>query len=145
MPSLNPIIFTPLGVILAHFLFFLPSSFDRSHKWTRILGGFHAGVPFNISLEVLIVLHWSHRLLGNKQHKVVAQNCLLFMSVLVLLMKQESRISDIISACITAGEGGQRDAMWKREVVREAIWRAETGEGISCCLNTAAHLLVVCS
>lgn len=104
-----------------------------------------AGVPFNISLEVLIVLHWSRRLLGNKHHKVVSQKCLLLMRVLVHLTKHESHISDIISVCITGGEEGQRDAVWKNEVVREAIWTAETEEGISCCLNTAAKLLAVCS
>lgn len=104
-----------------------------------------AGVPFNILLEVLIVLHWSHRLLGNKHHKVVSQNRLLLMRVLVHLMKHESHVLDITSACITGGEEGQRDATWKEEMVREAIWGAETEEGISCCLNTAAHLLAVCS
>lgn len=67
------------------------------------------------------------------------------MRVLVHLMNHESYILDIISACITGGEKGQRDAMWKKEMVRQAIWRAETEEGISCCLNTAANLLAVCS
>lgn len=67
-----------------------------------------AGVPFNMSLEVLIVLHWSRRLLGNKRHKVVSQNCLLLMRVLVHLMTPESHILDIISACISGGEEGQR-------------------------------------
>lgn len=57
-------------------------------------------------------------------------------------MKHESHILDFISACVTGGEEGQRDAV---EVVREAIWSAATEEGISCCLNTAANLLAVCS
>lgn len=98
MPSLNPIIFTPLGVIVTHFLFFLPS-FDRSHKWTRILMQICAGVPFNIWLQVLIVLRWPRPLPGNKQRDAVSQNFPLLTGVLVRWMKRESHILDTLSAC----------------------------------------------
>lgn len=74
MASLNQIIFTPLMVVFTHFLFFVPSSFDRSHKRTRILQGIQCGnvqalniVPFKILLEVLIVLYWSYQFLVNSE------------------------------------------------------------------------------
>lgn len=79
MPSLNQIIFTPLGVIFT--LFFLITFFFLQVTQTdrNTLGDFRRYVqalnivPLNKLLEVLIVLHWSYRHLGNKHHKVVSQ------------------------------------------------------------------------
>lgn len=63
MASLIQLIFTPIWVV-SHclFVFFFP---DRPHEWIRELKGNVCGivhvlntVPFNIFLEVLIVLSW---------------------------------------------------------------------------------------
>lgn len=76
MPSLNPIIFTPLGVIFAHFLFFFsPLLLLTGHTNGRGYSGdfmqIRAGEPLNTWLQVLIALRWSHRLLRNERRKVV--------------------------------------------------------------------------
>lgn len=64
MPSLNQIIFTPLGVIFTHFFFFFCLQVTQTDRNTP--GDFHKYVqalnivPSKKLLEVLIVLHWSH-------------------------------------------------------------------------------------
>lgn len=80
MPSLNQIIFTPLGDIFTHFFFLFTFFFLQVTQTDRNTpGGFLRYVqalnivPLNKLLEVLIVLHWSHWHLGNKQHNVVSQ------------------------------------------------------------------------